>query len=271
MPAKRIPLWRSLLLILGTTCLISGSATGAYFTMRHFQRMRHLNDKYLVRSIEAGDKLPANYLAQLIGLSVDMPVNLYALNLTQVRERLLRSPLIREARLLRKSPSTLVVDLDLRKPVAAIQEFTNLGIDSDGRLFPIDSQVFPQVCLGIDSNLVLPERPTLVALEMLRYLEDKPLHILRVDTSMIDHESMGQRQIVVIVEDRVERGKTLHRLPRILRLEMQHYKEAIDDYCALDEELRKGLVETQEGDHFHAPLVVDLRLPGLAYLSEEGR
>lgn len=68
--------------------------------------------------------------------------------------RLERHPLVREARVRRRLPSTLVLEVEERVPVALLPTPTLEPVDREGRVLPIDPALHP-----LDLPVVRPSRP----------------------------------------------------------------------------------------------------------------
>ena len=241
MQRRRLPLYLSLLIIFGSTLLVSGSATTGWLYYQHWQRQRHFDDRFLLTTLYPHSKgvieLPTPVLAYLMGVSSND--NLYACNLRTLERRLEASELIATARVDRAHPSGLYIDYTPREPVAILPERPGYGVDREGNTFPLtffDGEL---------PELYLAEITTESLCHALSLL-DSSLPITRVDTAQMAAKSSGQRQIVMIV------GAPPNQ--HILRLEPRHVSDGLANY--------KKLLPL-EGNH-----VIDLRLPQLAYLSE---
>lgn len=268
---------RALLWILFSVVAVSGTATVGWTFYRYRLKGRSGDDRYQLKVvIQRAGTLPTNYLVEQLGLSVDCPVNLFALNLKESVERLAESPVIRSVRLSRQLPDGLLVDYEAREPVAQLFDYTNTLIDQEGALFPMrpffTPKRLPEVVLGDDP------RAMEVALGVLNVLLRSPfaeeLRVRRVDVSSAFAESYGRREVVVILEDSLFKesgGKTLlHLYPRMLRLGVSEYQGALYNYLVLRKELldRNRLEPPAARDELVvecAPTVVDLRLPDLAF------
>ncbi len=240
MRKRKLPLYVSLLIIFGSTLLVSGSATTGWLYYKHWERQRHFNERFLLTTLyphsRGAIELPTPVLAHLMGLSATD--NLYAINPRALEKRLISSELIASAHVDRAHPSGLYIDYTPREPVAALPELPGYGIDREGNTLPL---TFSN---GQLPDLYLAEITT----ESLRHaltLLDPSLPITRIDTAQMGAESSGQRQIVMIV------GAPPNQ--HILRLPPRNSKLALANY--------KKLLPL-EGNH-----VIDLRIPQLAYIS----
>lgn len=236
------------------------------------------------------------YLSELLGLSIDAPQNLYAFNLLQGEKALLTSPLVAKAHLKRVPPSTLYVDYELRRPIASLCDYRNVGMDSEGYLFPLvpffSPKEIPEIYLGLprfggaeDSlgrkggewGVPLQNRFIGLALDLLETFEGSPwkegLRIQRIDVSNAFQPSLGRREIVLFTEEEVSFRKGEKELrfqfPKVLRLAPKEYRQQLQNFFALRrtmlEDYKKQLADLKEGGKF-APRIIDLRISQLAFV-----
>ncbi len=111
---ERIPLKRALLVIFLSVIAITGSATLGWFYYLHRIHVKQGDSAYNIEVIaatrRAAGKLESDYIAELLGLSKDKPVNLYTLSLKEAEAKLRKSPLIKKARVEKIKPKTLHID-----------------------------------------------------------------------------------------------------------------------------------------------------------------
>ena len=98
---NKIPLSRAILLILVTILLVSGVAFMGWLYFLQV-RERRLNDEQyqivaIIQSTPQGDVLKTAYLAELLDLSMDHPINLYQFDVKKGIKTLLANPLIKSA------------------------------------------------------------------------------------------------------------------------------------------------------------------------------
>lgn len=280
---------QSLFCLIGSTCLTLFLSLGGYSIWKKHRNERLRSATYQITTIiQTGpekEALKTAYLAELLGLSVDLPTQLYALNVRQAESRLLASPLIANAKVKRFPPSTLYIDYEVRKPVAWLADFNNTAIDSEGYLFPVDPFFPPkrlsEIYLGLPANSGWQiKTPTFdLALEILQFLETAPwkegLRIQRVDVSNAFAPSLGQREVVLFTEEelsvRKSNGEIVCIFPKILRLAPKDYRQQLNNFFALRrsmmEDYQRQLASIQEGGRF-APRIIDLRIPQLAFVEK---
>lgn len=231
------------------------------------------------------------YLSELLDLSVDRPRNLYQFNTSEARRRLLASPLIKTAEVKKILPGTVYVDYTVRQPVAFLADYQNAAIDEEGYLFPFQPfftpKKLPEFYLGLSEGEVdwgqrLEGRSLSLAFDVYHLLKDAyhlPIsQIKKIDVAKAFVTSLGERQIVVTVEDtqEVEKGGSsfLVMQMRLLRLNSHSYQEALKNYAVLRdyliEEERKSLETSTPSQAVtqRPPMVIDLRIPKLAFFQK---
>lgn len=282
----KVPLSRALVTI---TVSVAVTVTTAFLAWQAYgySLIRRASDPsyQLFAIVQTGpekEALKSSYLAELLGLSADKPVNLYAFNNSEARQRLLKSPLIKEASVTTFLPGTVYVDYTARKPAAYIRDYSNTAVDAEGVLIPTDPfftpKRLPQIFLGLPNVTRVwgcsAQGTRLTLANAVRDCVEKTLPtesttIKLIDVSLCEAASCGQREIVLTLEERriVQDGERLteYLQPVLLRLNPLRYREALADYATL----RKHL-ETQplpSANSLLAMRTVDLRLPQVAYLS----
>jgi hypothetical protein len=240
--------------------------------------------------------LKTAYLAELLGLSVDAPSQLYALDLKKASQKILASPLISEVKMKRFPPGTLYIDYTVRKPLALLVDYSNTAIDKQGFLFPVapffSPKQLPEIYLGIPPfgaeedamgrkggkwHEPLKNRYFSLALEVLQFLEESYLmegmRIERIDVSNAFAPSLGQREIVLKVEDELaiqdERKEIICFFPKLLRLAPKDYKSQLSNFFSLRssmlDDYKRQLAGLMVGGRF-ATRIIDLRIPQLAFI-----
>src|SRR5690606_37112768 len=113
---------RSLFYLAGSTCLTLVVALGSYWLWQNHKQKRLCSSKYRISTIiQTGPEkqaLKASYLAQLLGLSMDQPTQLYAFDPKNGERKLLECPLIANAKIKRAPPDAIYLDYEIKKPVA---------------------------------------------------------------------------------------------------------------------------------------------------------
>jgi hypothetical protein len=308
MKSSRLSLPQALMWIIGSALVINAAAyNGLKFYLKS-QRSKAHDRQYAITSIvQTGpqkEALTTDYLAELMGLSVDRPTSSVFFDVKQAEKKLMCSPLIKQAHVKVVPPSGLYVDYSVRQPIAWLYDFENTAIDQEGYLFPVypflTSKILPELYFGTAPfGQAAGERPSALwgqpirgkyveiafsILHMLSTLTDSThtedesysVYVRRIDLADAFADSYGERQIVVKLEDLVilsKEGRSVSFiLPRLLRLSTKNYAQELGNFLTL----REGLLE-QEKAQLSWPeegveqvtltaKVIDLRLLGLAFI-----
>ncbi|MDP1835867.1 MAG: hypothetical protein Q8K75_08070 [Chlamydiales bacterium] len=284
-PSDRLSIGRAALWIVFSTLLISGSAAASWAYYQHLIASRALDPAFditiLVQTGPEREALRTEYLAELLDLSVDKPTNIYNFNVKASTQKLLSSPVIKDALVRTYNPGAVYVDYTIRRPIAYLGDYRNTAIDSEGFLFPCEPfftpKKLPEVYVGLPPNLPsdevwntqISEGAFPVAIAVIDAVNNiigpERCRIIKVDVSKAFAESYGQRQIVLQLEDIVSQNGILYYLPRTLRLSPSRYQESLKDYLILSDHLAKQLPVSDQPIYRGSPQVIDLRLPNLAY------
>jgi len=207
---------------------------------------------YVCRIIQTGPQrkpLATPYLAELMNLSADKPTLWKEFDAGQAEKQILRSPVIREARVKAAKPDTVYIDYTVRKPVALLADFENMAFDEEGVVFPLtpffSPKKLPEVYLGIKRaqwGKEVSGHAMSLAQDLLKQLAAFPLPVKRLDVSKAFASSLGRREVVMEVEG------------RLLRLTPKNFAQEVGNYVELHKELSKEA---------H---VIDLRIPQLAFI-----
>lgn len=299
---NHIPLKKAISIItLSVFCVfISFAACFLYF--KRIQEKQRTNPAYhivaIMQAVSGSDELKTIYLAEMLGLSVDQPKNLYAFDLKEGKKKLLALPIIKDAFLKKIFPGTLQVNYQLRTPIAFLGEYTNTAIDRDRIVFPFKPfytpKKLPEIYLGEEnesnrnetSSLIawgtqLNDKYVVLAFELLDLINEQclkeQLSLRTIDVSKAFALSCGQRQIVIVFEDCIEKIIDGHLIlciyPDILRLSIENYRAQLANYLVLRKEVRKR--DSQLISKFKEPIVhakatvIDLRLSDLAFINSE--
>ncbi|HSX26025.1 MAG TPA: hypothetical protein VLE89_03355 [Chlamydiales bacterium] len=301
------PQWtmrQALFCLFGSTGLTLALSLGAYTLWSRHHHQQLTDPKYqIVAILQTGpekEALKTSYLAELLSLSSDIPLSLYALDIKKAEQKLLASPLIAQAKLKRIPPSTLYIEYEVRKPIAWLADYCNTAIDRDGFLFPVtpffSPKKLPEIYLGLPpfGSLEDPSgrkggqwltpvknRYLNLALEILQFLEGSSwkegLRVKRIDVSNAFATSLGGREIVLFTEEEITFKQNDQEMvcvfPKILRLAPKEYTQQLGNFFAL----RKNMIEdyrrqvaTIPGNGRFAPRIIDLRIPQLAFIENNG-
>ncbi len=207
----------------------------------------------LIHVTNGVDFLPSLYLEQLLGFSVDNRSMLKDIDLKWAQKQLLLSPLIKRVHIKKVAPSTLAVEYMLRRPIAYVADYENMGIDAEGYVFPIypfmAPKNLPEVCMG-KWHFTRWDAP--VATEEF-FLAQSVLEVIgkervqTVDVSRAYEGSYGRREIVVTLK-----GKH----PLRLRLGTKNYEKGWGCYKQLE---ASGMLDVSASS-------IDLRIPDLGFV-----
>lgn len=286
--SKRYTLLQGIAYILLITFVLSGLPALGWWGYDFYLNWRAKDPKNLIVAIvqKSSEKeaLKNAYLADLLRLSVDEPTNLFHLNVKEGEKLLLQSPLIKKVKVRKISPGTVYVDYEMRKPIAFLGDYTNTAIDDEGVIFPFKPfftpKLLPEIYLGIHqkegdiesvpwgARLDFPQAKQ--ALKILKTLHKicppESLALLRIDMMNSDASSYGLREIVITLEEHIEKKENdqvrMVKSPIYLRLNRDDLEQAIGNFL----ELRKSVKSSQ---NLQSP-VIDLRIPNFAFLSQGG-
>ena len=262
MKEKKIPFKKALIWILLVTLLITGSAI--FFTLCYFQvkelRLSHtgFNIYELEQKEKEGRDLPTNYLAYLLNLSIDKPTNLYQFDRSLAQSKLLSSSIIAECDIIKSPPNALKVEYTLRKPYAKIADYANTAIDRMGNLFPYEpffkNLNVLEIVLGVQESSIkwgekVDKNRVEIAFDICNILKNIS-NVRRIDLSKVDADSLGQREIVVIIEEK-------NGLFQILRLAPKNFSSQLKNFLRI-KEYQKEIAEHN---------IIDLRISDLAFIS----
>lgn len=290
---SQIPIKKALKWILFSILSVLLLAGGPLWYYKHLQSYYAHDDAYLINSIvqttSNRELLPTPYLAEQMQLSFKHPVNLYQFNSKEAEIRLQSNPLIKWVQVKKIRPGTIYIDYAVRQPIAYLKNFANTEIDAEGFIFASTPFFTPkknpeiylnatQLPKSFQSVNPIGHRIAESKMELIRELIGLTAQVAtlkRIDLSKVDAVSLGRKQIVLVLEEQWERsinGKPVMLSGlRVLRLNVDHYRKGITAYMVLQKHLAK---ETTIPDNLSKntslihldPLVIDLRLPHLAYL-----
>lgn len=250
------PLKKAVLWILLVTFIVSGIPWIAFLSYAYLLQTRKKDPKYqivaLAQRTQSGETLKNVFLAELLGLSVDQPINLYAFNINEAKNKLLNFPCIKEAGLKRIPPGILSIDYVLRKPIAFLGDFSNTAIDDEHYAFPFhpfySPKKLPSLTLGLNhvtwGKKILDPKIQL-AFQVLESMDN--LEPVQVDVSLADASSLGDQKIIVQFAG------------HDVLLDPIQFKDGLIRY----KEWRKISSEDKE------LTLIDLRLPRLGFIKKE--
>lgn len=291
--SDKIQLPKAILIIFVSVCILSGTCLLGIVAYKHIREKQRLDNSYhivaVVQTSPDAEGLKTAYLAEVLGLSVDKPVNLHEFNAKEAQQTLLKVPVIKEAKVRKIHPGTIHIDYVRRKPIAYFRDYTNTAIDADGILFPFKPfftpKRLPEIVTGqhLEGNIWgkkvenkwLKLAYTFLNLSSM-YCDDKTV-LCCIDVSQAYAGNNGQRQVVLSLEDRVVRvanGQSILCIhPRILRLCPDNFHEQLANYISLRTYLRDkekaASLTGKEGIVQSKPTIIDMRLSDLAFFNAE--
>ncbi len=267
-----MPLNRALLWIFISILTISGTACMGWLYYLNGRERRLRDEQYrivaLVQRVSQGEALKSIYLAELLNLSLDRPINLYAFNLKEAKKKLQACPLIKRAKVKKILPGTLYIDYEVRTPVAYLGDIANTVIDEEGILFPFrpffTPKCLPILYLGREKEEpyrwgnCLKEAPLLqLAWSVLKQFEEllgKKFYLRQLDIAQAFAESEGKRQIILVLEERAKPAHTV-----FLRLNVDDEGQSLANFQTLQGHLFNDSFPSKQ-------VTIDMRLPQLAFI-----
>lgn len=256
-PGPRYPWKKVVLLITLSTFCLSGGSTATYLFYRYTQRLHRTNTgsviQVIVQATAEYAPLQATYLAEVLELSQDMPVNLSQFEIDEAYERLRATHFIREALIKKIKPNILYVEYAVRKPIAFLGDYTNTVMDEEGVFVPYlpfySPRSLPEIYLGAKA----PPNPWGERAES-KYVEWARAILARfetgvlkrIDFSQCESPSSGTRQIVLTLEEGT-----------LLRLTPKNYAQELTYYFIISDRMEERVRSS----------VIDLRNPEVAYIT----
>lgn len=293
--SKKLSVKQALLFILLSVCVVSGSSFASLMYYQQIKEKQRLDSSYqivaVVQTSPDSEGLKTGYLTELLELSIDRPKNLYGFDVEEAAQKLLRLPVIKDVKIRKIRPGTIHVDYTLRKPIAYLADYSNTAIDGSGMIFPFKPfytpKKLPEIYLGEEDGESLPVwgevvqgRRKELAFSLLdlssQYCDDFS-SLCCIDVSNSFALSDGQRQIVMVLEDRFLRvvdGQTILCIyPRILRLRQDNYQQQLGNYLVLRSYLRErdrsSTLPSQGAIQKAKATIIDLRLSELSFFFTE--
>ncbi|MGA8163771.1 MAG: hypothetical protein WB791_01955 [Waddliaceae bacterium] len=285
---SHIPMKKAFLNILFSTLLVSGSIAFCLLLYFHLKELQSYDPAYCIVEIQQRgpdkDRLPSQYLADILEIPLDQLYPFSRLEGKEARKKLLANPLIKTAAIKKVQPNTLSIEYALRHPIAILSDVPQTALDGEGYLIPVtpffSSQDLPTISIGdlagkaAWGNAAPSDRLQLV-LSLLNQCGNG--QIQSIDVSKVDALSVGQREIIMTLQDQCLReinGRSqLCLYPRILHLHPENYRQQLANYQVLREHLLEE--EKQKESDCSEPILtfpakkIDLRISHLAFLQAE--
>lgn len=296
----RLPLVQALGWIVGSSLVISASGHALFKAVLQKDNSTQKQAKItsLIQTGPQKEALRSEYLAQLMGLSKDRPQLVSRFDLKKAKVSLLSSPLVQEAHVKVLKPSTLYVDYTVRQPLAWLYDYENIALDREGFLIPMypffPPKNLPEIYLGLAP---FGERPAIAHLPIAAWNEPlkgpiielafdllsrmQPLsrdlfRIKRIDVSKAYEESLGRREIIVLVDNEIFLPESSDPIisTHYLRLSTKNYPQELGNYLELRKTVLDNDLQKLKGQGLSQKMslpekIIDLRLPQLAYIDEK--
>ncbi|MGR3973377.1 MAG: hypothetical protein QRY72_02215 [Candidatus Rhabdochlamydia sp.] len=253
---SRLGLATALTWIVGSMLIVPGTVYNGYCLLKSSSFFAHHTICRIIQTTPQYERLSTSYLAYLMNLSADQPTKARQFNLSLAKTRLEASPVIKQAHVALIQQDTVYIDYTIRHPIAWIEDYENMAVGEDRVLFPIapffSPKKLPRIYLGLSPEDALwgkkiDSYQLELAFQCLKTLDLLELHVQKIDVSKALFPSLGQREIVVILEE--------EKHERILRLTPKDFAQEMGNYL----ELRQTLDA--------ASIVVDLRIPQVAFIT----
>ena len=293
----KIAPFKALYWILASIFLVTGSAAVGLFFFLKWQNKQKIDPKYWITTIvQTGPQknaLTSEYLVEVMGLCRDRPTHLFRFDVRRAEIALLGSPLIKQAKVSLVKPKTVYVDYTIRKPLAWIFEYDNIAIDEEGYLFPVypffSPKQLPELYIELEPfgksipvgekgpgqwNVPLSGKYVKLGLDLLK--RTRNLNVRRVDVSNAYATTLGNRDIVLYIEDEIlitqQQKEHLCIFPRLVRLSTKNYLKELSNFFQLRDKLleneKKELIVPSDTQFIYSlPLqVIDLRIDGMGVI-----
>lgn len=281
---KKVDLPTALAWIIGSIFLVTGSMYSLLKTRPHKGSSKSPVEFVIRKIIQTGpqrDALTTDHLAEIMGLSQDVPTSIFRFDPDQACHQLLALPFLKEAKVELVHPDTVYVDYTMREPVAMVYDYENIAIDEEGFLFPFtpfySPKDLPEFYFGLEGAFPL-DKPLKgpafdLAIHLLKLLHpiasEQRLCLKRIDIANAFHKSLGRQEIVIEITNETQLFTLAPQQQFIhyLRLSPQTYGQQLGNYFVLYRELITG-VPTKENLQ---TTVIDLRMEGFALVNEPGK
>ncbi len=251
-PGPRLSLKKSLLLLVMITLGFSGTCC-LIFLVSHLLEKNHAKSVHytlssIVQTRSGGETLPSLFFAEILGLAIDRPVNIYDFDIENATASLEKTHLFQEMSLQKVKPNTLLVDYRLRQPIAYVGGLSNTAFDQEGMLLPgspfYSPKNLPEIYLNLGEDVAWGEQVEAEKLELVLQLLSlfEPGEVKSIDLTQIGGSSLGTREIILHLKE----GSFLRLTPKVYSREIRNYR-SLQPHCS--------------GAH-----IVDLRIPQMAFL-----
>lgn len=258
---------KAIFCILLSIVLISGVPTA--FIIHKKTRLKSLkkNPKYLITQIiqrsSIKEGLKTAHLAQLLSLSANQPQNIFTFDTARAVELLMGTGIFKKVVVRINLPNSIVIDYELRQPIAYLADYTNTVVDIEGHIFPLSPyhtpKFLPKIYLGskfspfIYGKINDPKMD--LALKIYNFYVslgvNQKLILDQIDVSCLNAKSLGKKEIVLSLKE--VSSNCIY--DKLLRFSASNFEEQFLSFLNLD------------AMNLPKSLVCDLRMYPNAYIS----
>jgi hypothetical protein len=96
----------------------------------------HYSILHLILLPKGEEKLPTRYFAEKLGLSTDLPINMYRFDIKAAQSTLEAEAILRSVQLRLFTPGILAIHYEARSPCIYLGDYPNTAVDQDGVRMP---------------------------------------------------------------------------------------------------------------------------------------
>lgn len=257
--------------IICVTLAISGTTACWLFLNYYLTQKRSQDPDYQVRALvqRANGKynLPTSALIELLGLSIDKPINLYYFDTAKASNSLATLGIFKVVNISKSFPETLVVEYELREPIAYLDDISNTAIDNNFIAFPFfpyyTPKKMPIVRLNKDdlkwnTSVIEDENAELVkrVFTQIESFEIPSEKISWIDVSSMLNNNHPFQEIILGIETQNNK--------KWLRLKAADLSTHLNRYAKL-----YPYIQQWEKNREGQPTIIDLRFSDLLLLSQK--
>ncbi len=259
---EKLPLKTVCTCIIVSVVVVWGTLFALWQFYREVKGRRATAQRYaisvLIQKSHTTDTVPTDTFSELLGLSADQPTNMYSFDVEEATSKLMACGSFKTVSIDLLEPAAIVVDYELRRPVAYLADFENAAIDATGYVFALSPFMtpknIPQFVLQKGSQMEWNQRLSgshidlaMNAHKYLDFIKPADVALIKVDVSRAFLKT-ASREIVVVV--------AMNNTSVYLRLHPATYKERLREFFLLVPSMQQLALKDQE--------IVDLRLPHMA-------
>jgi len=215
--------------------------------------------KTLIQKTPTSQALSARFFSDYLGLSPGGRFQiLQKLDLSKIQKKLEEFPIFKHVHAEFTPIGELLVSYELRKPVLALKDYAQLGVDAEGMIVPIapyySPKRLPEVYLGLKTIEWNRAQQVNQALDIMAYFDHHALETFTlklIDLSRLTHSIPSHREIIVTI--------SIFNKNHYLRLNPQHVDRALHRYMRLFKEAKLK-------NQLHESIIFDARITKFATL-----